>query len=321
MNEYGRPFVWTSVVVVVLAVSLLVTACREEPGSTAAPTKVAQVPADKPVPPIDTPLPSTASPSPAPTPTPSTTLTPSALSARSLLAAAHGALEEKSHHVASEVHVTMDQELLTVDMTVTLESDAQPPDRRQSIVTMEFFGSPVEMDMIVSGETVYVSDPETGAWSIGPDPVAPFSGEFFTGLGLTDLEGMTYIGEEMLDGIAVHHLKGTASPEALGLTQPSVETGLQGEVFLEYWIGAKDGLLQQSTGEGRLTITGGLTGTMSVSFTATFSDYGKPVDIQPPEIPAPEPTDEPVDPASIDSSTFSAETPGGRLESASECGE
>jgi hypothetical protein len=44
---------------------------------------------------------------------------------------------------------------------------------------------------------VYVSDPQTGAWTIGPDPVAPFSVVSFTSLHPADLEGIEYIREEM----------------------------------------------------------------------------------------------------------------------------
>ena len=80
---------------------------------------------------------------------------------------------------------------------------------------------------------------------------------------------------------------------------------------LEYWIGVKDGLLQQSTSKGRLTATGGLTGTVSVSCTATFSDYRKQVDIQPPKIPSPQPVSELLDPVSVDSATFTVQRPAG----------
>jgi hypothetical protein len=101
-----------------------------------------------------------------------------------------------------------------------------------------------------------------------------------------DLDGLVLEGTETLDGVPAYHLVGTVPSEALGLAPPGIDADLGGELQVEYWIGVEDGLPQQVTLEGEVTAVGEVLGTLVLEVLATFSDHGKPVTIEPPDLPS-----------------------------------
>jgi len=143
--------------------------------------------------------------------------------------------------------------------------------------------------MIVIGETSYLTDPETGEWTISSDPATSFAPEEFTGLDPDRLEDLVLVGEETLDGVPVYYLKGTAPVEELRLGQLDLDVGVEGELQVEYWIGVEDNLLRKATINGELSVLGEEEATMQLSATALYSGFGEPVVIEPPELPTPTP--------------------------------
>jgi hypothetical protein len=259
--------------------SLMVAACGATPTPTAVPTTT----------PTAT-LPPTSTPTATPTSTPTLTPSPTPPSPQALLEAAFGALGEMaSWHLDMEMQMTMEMQGLTLDIPLIFAADYQAPDRMQGTLSADLMGMALEMDMIVIGETAYVTDPETGEWTVSSDPATSFAPEEFTGLDPDRLEDLVLVGEEALDDVPVYHLKGTTPAEELGMGQLDLDVGVQGELQVGYWIGVEDSLLRQATMDGELSVLGEEEATVQLSATATYSGFGEPVVIEPPELPTPTP--------------------------------
>jgi hypothetical protein len=230
--------------------------------------------------PTNTPLPPTAIPNPTPTPTPPPP------SAESILEASASALEEAgSWHMEADIQMEVAVQGLSVDVPFTMTMDFQAPDRSHATVSADLLGVALEMETIIIGDTIYATDPRTGEWTVVEEPAIPFSPRGLTGLGSGDLEGLVLEGLETLDGVLAYHLVGTVSSEALGLAPPGLEGDLGGDVQIEYWIGVEGALPRQVMLEGEVTAVGDELGTLTLAVLATFSDYGKPVIIEAPDMP------------------------------------
>jgi hypothetical protein len=86
--------------------------------------------------------------------------------------------------------------------------------------------------------------------------------------------------------VPAYHLVGTVPSEALGLTPPGIDVDLGGELQIEYWISVEDDLPMQVVLGGNVTAVGDEQGTLVLEVLATFSDHGKPVTIEPPDMPS-----------------------------------
>jgi hypothetical protein len=257
-----------------LAVALCACDAGPQPTQTPPPTHT-------PVPATDTPLPPT--PTPRPTPTPTETLP----SAESILEASSNALEEAgSWHMEADIRMEIAIQGLSVDVPIAMTMDFQAPDRSHATVSAELLGMALDMETIIIGDTIYATDPATGEWMVVKESAMPFSPQGLTGLGSADLEGLVLEGLETLDGVRAYHLVGTVSSEALGLAPPGIDADLGGELQIEYWIGVEDGLPRQVALEGNVTAVGDELGTLALEVLATFSDHGKPVTIEPPDMPS-----------------------------------
>jgi hypothetical protein len=147
-------------------------------------------------------------------------------------------------------------------------------------------GMALEMETIIIGDTIYATDPTTGEWMVVEESAIPFSPQGLTGLGSDDLDGLVVEALEALDGVPAYHLVGTVSSEAIGLAPPGIDAELGGELQIEYWIGVEDDLPMQVVLKGEVTAVGEELGTLALEVLATFSDHGKPVIIEPPDMPS-----------------------------------
>jgi hypothetical protein len=259
--------------------SLLVAACGATPTPTAVPTST----------PTAT-LPPTATPTATPTSTPTLTPSPTPPSPQALLEEAFGILGEmESWHLDMDMQMTMEVEGLTLDIPLIFAADYQAPDRMQGTFSADLMGMALEMDVVVIGDTAYVTEPETGEWTISSDPATSFAPEEFTGLDPDRLEDLVLVGEETLDDMPMYYLEGMAPAEEVGMDQLDLDVGVQGELQVGYWIGVEDSLLRKATIDGELLVLGEQEATMQLSATATYSGFGEPVVIEPPELSTPTP--------------------------------
>jgi len=191
------------------------------------------------------------------------------------------AQEEESYHFEMEMELAVTEGEITMEIPITFSGDFQPPDRMQGTVSITMFGSTIEMETITIGETSYAVNPLTGEWEESAEPASPFAPEDFAVVP-DEFEDLVLVGEDTLDGTRVYHLRGAVSSGVLG----EVLAGTEGEIRVEHWIGVEDGRLRQSVIEGELSMPDDA-GSIDLSVTMAYSDYGQDVEIEPPEIPTP----------------------------------
>ncbi len=263
--------------------------------------------------PSPTPLP-TATPTPLPTPTPTPIPTPTPLptatlapgeptptsvpgavaegTAGVLQAAFDAVAAEPSFHFDMSAELSVDAEGTSLDIPLTLSGDFLAPDRFQGTMELKIFFFTIETEIVTIGDTTWTKDPETGEWSVstGGDPteVIPSDPGAFTELDIQLIKGLTSLGEVELNGAPATHLRGTAPEGSFGQDT--------GEFEVDFWIDSGTGLLVQLVASGELTVeagddpggqsegifgaAAGQTGRLSLA--VGFSDFGKPVTIEPP---------------------------------------
>ena len=204
-----------------------------------------------------------------------------------ILEAAAAAIQASdSFHFDLELSMSVDAGGFTLDLPMSLQGDFQAPDRTQGTLSIDLGFFSVESQVISIGDTHYATNPDTGQWEFSTEPATPFgSVEEFVGPEISRIRDLTVVGQETLDGVESIHLGGLVSAETLG------DDGVEGELEVDYWIGAQNGLLLQMTAKGELEIEeedfffgGGEMTTTTLSLTLKLSDFGKPVSIEAPEV-------------------------------------
>ncbi|MDP6402067.1 MAG: DUF3105 domain-containing protein [SAR202 cluster bacterium] len=191
-----------------------------------------------------------------------------------------------------ETVVTVSAGGFEVDVPLSFVGDYRAPDSVKGKSVMSLSTLDVESEIVIIGDTIYATNPETGEWEVNSNPeLLMLSPLDFVGDNIPssdEFQGLELVGEEMLDGIAVFHLRGLALP--VGFAR------IEGEARADFWIGARDLLIHRITIEGELPLdqfsgplsTGNITGTAKIAATITFSAYGEPVTIEAPQVSADE---------------------------------
>jgi hypothetical protein len=137
---------------------------------------------------------------------------------------------------------------------VKAEGDIARPDKMQATITGTAMGMSLEVKLVSSGETIYMTNPLTGAWEVPPDQFKVL-GIFDPGTGLAAvLKGIAtpvQLGEEQQGGVLCYHLKGSIVSDALRPITGSAATGVM--ISVELWIGKDDFLVRQIKLEGKIT--------------------------------------------------------------------
>ena len=230
-------------------------------------------------------------------PASSPTLTQPALSAKQLLdAATAAAKEEHTGHIES--HFTLDAEIAEgkIAQTMGIAGDFRTPDSAHLAATygieyqlsVDIGGSEAgesahsgSLEWITDEEVVYLLDPIEGTSRHASGRIdLPFALSDLLKFDLVDSGGEISVYEQMLDGERVYHITGPAAESG---TYPGLGRASGVDGLVEYWIGAEDLLLRKlevsvvSVGSTHVEETLRLKGFVAVS------DYGKSVDIRPPE--------------------------------------
>ncbi len=256
-----------------------------EPTATATPQPTAT---PTPVPtPTPTPAP-TATPTPAPTSTPA----PSASVQDILDRAAESMKALASFHFQMDARMNVSAQGVTLDIPLNSTGDFQAPDRSRATTSMTIFGFAIQTETVSIGNTTYVKDPESGAWTVSEGPGMIFSQpEELLESGPAAMQDLAYVGQETLNGVAVHHLRGRPVPQAI--------EGVTGDMTVDLWVGVDDSLVRQISAQGELQIEGltqelgaaGGEATANVNLTMVLSGFNEPVTIEAPEVTAqPSPT-------------------------------
>ena len=193
-------------------------------------------------------------------------------------------------HFELEAGFTAPEIGITTEIPLVLLGDFQAPDRMKASATVSLGLFAVQSQIIIIGETVYATDPQTGEWEVTSDPdLLLFNPLDFVGSdapGLADFSSVVLVGTELLLGEEAVHIGATVPAESFGMSE--------GDVRVDLWIGAGDALLHQIKLEGRFPLdsfgsalgVGQLSGAADLRMTMTFSDFGLPVTIEAPILPA-----------------------------------
>jgi hypothetical protein len=192
--------------------------------------------------------------------------------------------------------IALTGEGLNLDVPLTFVGDFQAPDRLRADMSLVIALFAVETEIVSIGDTTYTRNPQTGEWDVTVGEGAFFiSPTEFMGEGVEDLNDLVYVGVETLDGVSMYRLQGTSVTGAF--------TESESDFVLSFWIGVGSGLLERVKAEGEFEIGeddplfGDVpAGTGKVSLTVSFSGFGAPVSIEPPDLDAPPPAPAPAPP-------------------------
>ncbi len=270
-----------------------------EPTSTPTPSPTATpTPAPTATP---TPLP-TSTPTPEPSPTPEApTATPvadardadednedegGAPDAEQVLANSAEAMSEVESF-AFEVtgHLLVDSADSEVRIPITYSGVSAAPDRSEATLVLNVFFFSLQIDLIIIGDRVWTTNPQTEVWEEAePGSIALPNPALLIGGDTPALADPVILGPETLDGIETLRLMGTPQIEAL--------SGLGDEIAsADVWIGAEDWLVYRIDAGGEIDLdalglplaSAGITGVADLVLEIRLSDYGTPVEIEPPE--------------------------------------
>ena len=240
--------------------------------------------------PAATPTPTSTS-APTPTPEPTATPAPELQTAQEALDAASAAMASvETGSVRMEIESTLDGPFY-FETKIEVHGDFQAPDRSRFTTVATSGGLPLEYDSVVIGMEGYQENPFSGEWEASPDAFiflgeASHLGKLDLGLETEVVELITLVGVVDLDGVSVYYLSGALPAGAAAdlVADPTlVNKAYDAPVETEMWIGVEDFLVRKLG--VRFKQTDAVSGTSLAGQTImTFSDYGKAVDIQAPEV-------------------------------------
>ena len=285
-----------SLAVLVVAVATSVACIDPEPGpALAASPTAAPAPTAVPTP---TPAPSpTPTPTPTPTPSPTPTPTPVPVSVEEVLDSFAATMQaDRTLHYEMAANMNVTQQGITLDIPISLVSDMHLDQGFEATLSVTIVFATFKSQIIGVGGAIYATDPQTGEWRVmaGEAPYFVSPSALIGSLQrIYESGGLKLEGEEDLDGVRVHRVKGT--------TPPQMAEDIGGSLDATFWIGVDDSRLRQVEGEGEITLQdddplfrGVTSGVTDVSFVLQLSDWGKSVTIEAPvlavETPEPSPT-------------------------------
>jgi len=214
-----------------------------------------------------------------------------------VLLSSFAAMEEVgSFHFELEAGLTAPEVGITTEIPLLLTGDFQAPDRMKASATVSLGLFAAQSQIVLIGDTIYATDPQTGEWEVTSDPeLLLFNPLDFVGSDAPGLEGLNdiaLVGTEVLLGTETFHLSATVPAQSLGQGESDFRVDL--------WIGVGDALLHQIRLEGQFPLdsfgaamgVGQLSGKANLRMTTTFSGFGVPVEIEAPALPTGEPATE-----------------------------
>jgi hypothetical protein len=187
--------------------------------------------------------------------------------------------------VEAEGDVVAQFRSLTLQVPVSYDGRFRAPDRLEGTGSVQILGITLKKDLVLLGRTTTVTRPGSGGGGAMAKPATMLSLFDFAGLEPAAIRDLTFVGEETLDGTPVYHVKGSLMTGPMQFNEGGAKLKLQGQVLFDLWIGVADHLPRRVTAEGKLTSSGTAAGTLTVAGSATFSEFGQPVVIEPEERP------------------------------------
>lgn len=172
----------------------------------------------------------------------------------------------------------------------------------QSLIDLSQIGT---IELLVREEGVFLNLALLGGWVVmTPEEATAFSGESVSNMisrgsmfdysnFISNVDGVTFVGEEDVDGVQTVHYSVTGDlttliasfSDALGavgdnaITDQILTSGLSGPVSVDVWIGEEDSLPYQLTVATNLALPDGTA--MVMNLDSTFHDYNESVSLPP----------------------------------------
>jgi len=228
----------------------------------------------------------TSTPTPVPTPTPAPTPTP--LPPQAILDKANISMEEVDFfHFAMEATMKLSTEGISLDVPLSFVGDYMAPDLLRGTFAFTLLGFTIEQEIIEIGDTTFSKNPKSGEWKastggIGATILFGGFGDSFGG-DFNDFDDLILLRQETVDGLKMYLVKGIVQAEEQG-------EGLE----ISLWVDVDDFLIRKITIEGEMTLEGEdtidffgeelLAENVTYSATVVFSEFRKPVSVEPPKI-------------------------------------
>ena len=200
-------------------------------------------------------------------------------------------------HFDMEIGLESGEGANRLELPFKFVGDFQSPDRTQATLEISILSNNITSDVIIIGDTSYATNPVTGEWQFSPDALLPIEGPYkIVSIDPSDIGDLTLVGDETLNGVSVHHLRGSVDPFSIfqGQPTPAEREQLDAEMQIDYWIGVDDSRLMRILAEGAVRPTeqaaaqSGSTDTSELSLVVdiSLSNFGIPVAISAPEVAA-----------------------------------
>ena len=171
-----------------------------------------------------------------------------------------------------------------VQIPVTYTGVSASPDRSQGSLVLNVYFFSLQIDLIAIGDTVWTTNQQTDVWEETPSgSIALPNPALLMGGNAPALSDAEIVGSEQINGVEVYHLTGVPQIDAL--------SGLGDEIAsADVWIGAEDWLVYRIDAGGEVDLDSlglplagaGLTGNAQLELEIRISDFGTPVEIEPP---------------------------------------
>ena len=182
-------------------------------------------------------------------------------------------------------HLLVDSADSEIQIPITYSGVSAAPDRSQGSLVLNVFFFSLQIDVIMIGDRVWTTNPQTEVWEEAPPgSIALPNPALLMGGDTAALSDPVIVGPETLGETETLHLMGTPQIEAL--------SGLGDEIAsADVWFGAEDWLVYRVDAGGEIDLdalglplaSAGITGTADLVLEIRLSDYGTPVEIEPPD--------------------------------------
>ena len=161
---------------------------------------------------------------------------------------------------------------IAFDAPLIYSGDYRAPGRMEGTTAVRLLDTvTLERDTIIKCNTIDGTDTETG-----PKKCSVFALLEFGNFQVSDVKDLTLVGVEDLDGTEVYHLTGILTTKNAQDLPGSPAYEYVGELQFDMWIGPEDLLTRVVTLDGELETKGWIEGTILLSGTTTFSEFGQP---------------------------------------------
>lgn len=208
----------------------------------------------------------------------------SALGPSEVYARSVDTMRQQTFHLDGKIDFTIkDSSSMNMSMSLTMQGDAQAPDRFRGSMNMRILGQDASQEMIAVGGQTWTRQPGEAWRESGSKSVMTSTGIF---LSASSVKRISELASETIDGRAMRHLVVDFDFKALSegdphLAQTFKDLASAGQfdesaaaLKLDHWVDAKSGMLRRQRAAMDLDLQGA---SVAVAVTLDYSRIGEPI--------------------------------------------